>query len=454
MLLALVVLLLCFFLFGAEAYAADIRVLLSSAANGVSLRIIEGEYDIYDLSSGSVDTVEPGDVISVSHYGGELELLINGMSAASSSRGFVIEPYDVEDGVFSYGSGQYRGALRLEPVSGNVMAINVVDIEKYLYSVVGKEIGYGVGKEALKAQAVASRSYALASISSVARYDVTATTSSQVYGGYLAELVNGAQAVMDAVDSTAGEVLYYRSGSKGEIIVPAFFHSNAGGHTEDIDKAWSGSAAIPLKGVPSPEDSYALNSAPNAYQWEVPFTPEEFEAIARKAGKDIGEFVELEMETSPVSGRLLRLEIVGTKGSAVSNKDSIRSFLGGLRSTLFTVNQGAGDGSVWLMDASGTLYESSTDAVLMGAGTDGIASEVNEGKGNFYAVSKSGKTRLGGTTMASDGQIIISGYGYGHGVGMSQWGAIGMAAKGYDYEEILLHYYTTGVDGEIYLGTV
>ena len=114
---------------------------------------------------------------------------------------------------------------------------------QYLYGVVGKEIGYGYHIEATKAQAVAARSYAIGNISSRnTYYDVTATTSSQVYGGYSGETSR----MREAVGRYQGMVLTYN-----DAVIQAYFSSNAGGYTENIENVWV-SDAVPIKGVPSP----------------------------------------------------------------------------------------------------------------------------------------------------------------------------------------------------------
>ena len=169
-------------------------------------------------------------------------------------------PDDTESQI-SLNGKTYRGGFKMMMNGDYCYGINVVDIELYLYGVVGREMGYNYHTEATKAQAVASRSYALANCSSDnVYYDVTATTASQVYGGCSAET----DAIIQAVDDTRGQVLFYK-----KEIVPAFFSSNAGGYTENIENVWVSDTSVSYTHL----DVYkrqALHPAsrPSVYHWD------------------------------------------------------------------------------------------------------------------------------------------------------------------------------------------
>jgi stage II sporulation protein D len=143
----------------------------------------------------------------------------------------------------------YRGAMRILSRGGRLTAVNVVDIEQYLYGVVPREVKAAWGDDApaaLQAQAIAARSYAIATLDRGADYDLLPGTRDQVYGGQAAEDPR----TTAAVDATRGKVLTYG----GKVIV-AFFFASSGGRTEDVQNVFRGSPARPyLVSVPDPFD--------------------------------------------------------------------------------------------------------------------------------------------------------------------------------------------------------
>lgn len=147
----------------------------------------------------------------------------------------------------------YRGNLELSNLSGSLAVINVVPLEQYLYAVVGGEVSSSWPEEALKAQAVAARSYALSQGNRFDVANVVDTTLSQVYNGIGSE----APSIIKAVDTTAGEVLM--SGGK---VVEAVFSSNSGGMTADPSEVWANGGDV-FASVPSVEDV----SAAAAKKW-------------------------------------------------------------------------------------------------------------------------------------------------------------------------------------------
>src|SRR5690606_19894770 len=149
----------------------------------------------------------------------------------------------------------YRGAMELSQHNGKLALINEVPFEEYLYSVVSAEMGTGWPLEALKAQAVAARSYAL---ERGLRYEiahVTDGTLDQVYDG-----VEHAD-VIQAVEATRGEIL--TDGSK--VISPLFF-SNAGGQTAESEEVWGNPSPL-YSSVSSPDEVAAANKLPWYRVW-------------------------------------------------------------------------------------------------------------------------------------------------------------------------------------------
>ena len=172
--------------------------------------------------------------------------------------------------------GHYRGQLRVIRYTAGFMVVNSLALESYLYGVVPRESPSSWPIEALKAQAVAARSYAYGSIGRSGPFDVYCTTASQMYGGADGEATSSDQ----AVDATKGVVPKYAGKA-----ITAFFFSTSGGHTENIENVWNTSAVPYLKGVPDPyEPAYDPVTHTGAYYHIWPDNP-----ITRSASTLAGE---------------------------------------------------------------------------------------------------------------------------------------------------------------------
>ena len=207
------------------------------------------------------------------------------------------------------GRGTYRGALEIRP--GYV--VNALDIDDYVRGVVPDEMPPSWALEALKAQSVAARSYALASDAGGAVFDQFADTRSQVYGGVGAEEPRSDRAVRE----TEGEVL--RAGGS---VITAFFFSTSGGHTENIENVWRGAAPRSyLKGVEDPYD----NISPR-HRWRFTFTTNQMQA--RLGGLVKGRFVTVQVLRRGVSPRIVSADVVGTRGRTRVSGSTLRQRLG------------------------------------------------------------------------------------------------------------------------------
>lgn len=298
----------------------------------------------------------------------------------------------------------YRGYLEFmkSPVSAGLTVVNVVPMEYYLYGVVGKEMSPSWSLEALKAQAVAARTYAVfhKNYFKSRGYDMADDTRSQVYGGVNAE----AASIKQAVDGTSGEILTYQGKP-----IEAFFCASAGGWTEHSENVW-GSHVTYLRGVA--DRSFHMPS----YSWSVTTTPERLAANLTAAGKGVGTVQSITLSPLAkrpmhvpdrgISGRVRTLIVRGTKGQATITGNAFQSLFG-LKSTLFDFYQGTGTPPNPDMGKSGR----------------GLTLPIKAGQ-----------------------PLTIYGFGWGHGLGMSQYGAYQMAkenpgVKEY-YRQILSHYYT------------
>ena len=279
------------------------------------------------------------------------------------------------DGYVYIGDQWYRGRTLVVPTSSGITAVNYVDLEEYLYSVVGAEMPTSWPLEALKAQAVAARSYALyqRQTSGNAVFDVGDTTSWQVYEGIEEEAASTQQAVQE----TAGQVLTH----EGQII-EAVFHSSSGGHTENVEEVWTSYRPY-LRAV----QDYDQNAP--VYQWTEQFTADQLRA--RITG--VGNILTLQPERTTANGRIISMRVVGDAGTRTLSGNEIRQALN-LRSSLFQVTSNSPN----VASADGSTPAPTT--------------------------------------------FIVQGRGFGHGLGLSQWGARELATQGFNYQQIVGHYYT------------
>lgn len=265
----------------------------------------------------------------------------------------------------------YRGRVEVyrENGKGGLLAINVVDIEEYLRGVIREEISPEWPLEALKAQAVVARTFALRQFLDNPQelFHLRSTTDSQLYAGRQAEDHRSDL----AVEETAGLVLAFQGKT-----IPAFYHAACGGHTEDAADVWSYNHAS-LQGVPC-----AYCKFYPVYSWQASLKSREIRQSLARWGYQAGEVEAITPLLRSKTHRILQLEIKHTLGRMLMEGKRLRQILGydRIRSTNFSVRR-------------------------------------------------------------ENGSFTFSGRGWGHGVGLCQWGAKGMADRAFRYEMILEHYY-------------
>ena len=310
-----------------------------------------------------------------------------------------------------------KGEARINSLA-KLAGVNELPVEEYLYGVVPRELGPVAFPEfeAQKAQAVAARTYAIAGFGKRAGdgYDLRATTDDQVYGGFVAEHpVSSA-----AVDATAGVVAMH-----GGKLISALFSSTSGGHTADNDEAFVGAPAPYLRGVPDAERGRALQHVPSLevfrahanptslramkegdfdsnwgrlHRWTFEWTAAEISAVVSEFAKQpVGKVLEINVLERGPSGRVTKIEYVTEAGVFTDERDRVRASLRTVGSTGAFTN------------LPSTLF--------------------------FVEPVRERGVETGG--------YRVYGGGFGHGVGLSQTGAVGMAEKGHSYDEILMHYY-------------
>ena len=284
------------------------------------------------------------------------ELLVDGRAvgrtlALEGSSGFV------HDGT------EYRGSVQLLARGDRVRVVNVLPLDDYLRGVVPAEMHASWPIEALKAQAIAARTYTLASLDPRADWDICATIDCQVYLGRDAEDPRADRAVAD----TRGLVLTYAGG-----FARTYYHADSGGTVASSLEVWGTRAPylIAIRDVPA--------SSPHR-SWRIRMDAAAVGRSAAAAGASVGEVTRVRVLATSESGRVTSVEVVGTAGATVLSgfqlADALRGW--GLKSTRFRMV----------------------------------------------------------------GDLVAEGDGWGHGVGMSQYGARALAASGYAYWQILAFYY-------------
>jgi stage II sporulation protein D len=231
-------------------------------------------------------------------------------------------------GPWRVGARTVRGQIAVTVETGRIQVLNRIGLEDYVASTVGGEMSSSWPSEALRAQAVAARTYVMHQVNRRrgATWDVQATTMSQVYRGIGAET----RETRSAARATAGEVLTY-AGSP----ILAVFHSTAGGRTATAGEVWG--EDLPYLRVVDVEDE---DAAPHTY-WRTVFETDALRDILESSGVSVGQLQGLEIEGRTASGRVERLVVTGSSGNAVIEGRELRDLLSGmgLRSTLFEIRE-------------------------------------------------------------------------------------------------------------------
>jgi stage II sporulation protein D len=210
--------------------------------------------------------------------------------------------------------GLYRGSLLISAAGSGLVAVNALDLEDYVRGVVSAESPSAWPTEALKAQAVAARTYAVTSHAGGAVFDQYADTRSQVYRGVAAETPN----TDAAVQATKGQVVTYAGQP-----VTTYFFSTSGGETESVENSFVGSQPKPwLKAVEDPFDSVSPKHRWGPYR----FTAAQ---VQRKLHRYLqGRFKRIKVLQRGVSPRVVRAQVVGTGGVTNVTGPQLRSAFG------------------------------------------------------------------------------------------------------------------------------
>jgi stage II sporulation protein D len=450
------------------AEARDVYVRLSAGASKITL-----------ASDANMTLV---DASKKKHSLGKSAVLVkSGSHAAVGKSRYALPVRVVSDkgGLLKYGGRSYRGAMLLDK---SFALVNVLGLEDYVKGVLPAEIGSLRSWEYLRVQAIISRTYVLRrSMSRSSRgYDVVDTASDQVYRGAGSEtaLTNR------AVDDTAGEVVTY-----GGDLAFTPFHSDSGGHTADNAHVW-GSRVPYLRGV----RELAEYKSPN-HEWTFKLTPAQARSVLSKLKLNVGDVKEIKVSEVDAGGRAVSLTFRGANGkSAAVDADSLRNAVGVnlMKSTMLIngavkTSKAAPQTTKSTATVLPTLTAPSDDDTLSQMTSEGIFTTYElmdmlrnpDSKKNYLAIGlqrraskakaskkadvpalsefsapkaakaskeKTASVRKTGVEAGyvipfENGAFVFRGSGWGHGVGLSQWGAMALAEQGWKAEAILGHYY-------------
>ena len=372
-----------------------VRVALSSGVPAVQISGT-GDWRLLDQQGGVLLRVSSRDVWRIEHRDGSVHAVLGDIVTAARSGPLVARP-DRPSELMTVNGKRYRGEIMLTPTADGLLVANRLHLEDYLRGVVPLEIGPRVAGEeaAVAAQAVAARSYAYVRITGgqARAYDVVATVQDQVYGGADAETPIADAAVW----ATRGLVLTYDGR-----LVNAPYHSTCGGSTAEVTEVWYRSRDEPyLRRVSDRiggSDRFYCDPSPR-FRWSKTLERTTLATALERylaqyvnvPGGQVGAPRTLEVQSKTASGRVAALAVRTDRGRFLLRGNDVRFVMrvpNGeiLNSTYFSVRTER--------DAAGRLARATFD-----------------------------------------------GGGYGHGIGMCQWGAIGRARAGHDFRSILSTYY-------------
>ena len=335
------------------------------------------------------------------------------------------------------GQKRYAGKLNIFISDNHILVVNVLGIEKYLGSVVGSEMPAKWPLEALKAQAIASRTYALKQKGNPL-YDIDSTNMNQVYIG----LEAGTHKTKRAVNSTRSLVLTYKNK-----LINALFHSSSAGMTENSQDVWKNKYPY----LSSVKDFDKNNPK---LRWNKKFSKSQLQNLF----PSIGGINKIEILNVTSTGRVKNVRIHGEFGTDQISGVDIRKRMN-LKSTLVRFQFIEDNDSISsdeipkLLPANSSENEPLTHIVRVGDSLILIADQYDVSVESLVALNNIknpsfiniGQRLLvpknSPNSLSTNKILVVSGYGAGHGVGMSQWGAKYMANKGEKANAILKHFY-------------
>ena len=406
-------------------YQNEVNVSVYLAAS-VSVSI-NGNYQLNNRDTGEMTPIPRGTSITTKKDNGNVSVSFDGLTF-SSIKGFDLQELAADNlSLVRLNNGTtYRGSLYLKPNGNSIEVINILAMEDYLKGVVPSEMPASWSKEALKAQAIAARSYAANTMM------LTSTASSQVYRGYSGEDAR----TNTAIQETEG-LLIKHNGKP----IQAFFFSTSGGRTANVGDVWN-SIQSNFPYLVSVDDPYESSPYSN---WSETFTSEMllksfgftdlsaqiYDVTLSKAGAN-GEVRGVTLKTSAGDKTVTGNEAVIRKLFPLANANLYNQ----LYSNWFDLQV---NGSASLNDLS-VQTSSGTTSIgdLKGQKVQTSSGEITLTDSNVSIQTANGLLKNEGTGITS---VTLNGKGWGHRIGMSQYGAKGFAERGWTAEQILTHYF-------------
>lgn len=341
---------------------------------------------------------------------------------------------------------KYHGGFEYIRDGGNISVINFVPMQEYVKGVVPYEMSAKWPLEALKAQALCARTYALYNYGKHGKnFDVCGSTDCQVYSGANSATDNSNQ----AVDETYGMYILYDGKP-----INAVFHSSDGGATENSENVWS--ATLPyLRGVY--DNNEDLDTCING-RWSYEYNSDQLTYILNAKGYACSKIVNMYVKEFTDMGNVKTLTLVDENGKMYNfSKEKARTILYSSTYKKYTHSQrytvtrkgAASSASMMYVNNGGSTVDFAYDSIFA-IGQSGMSRLSNKA---VSVITSSGTTtfdpseKSGTETNSGEISFIVSGTGWGHNVGMSQNGAKALAEKGNTAEDIINFYYT---DVEIY----
>lgn len=341
-------------------------------------------------------------------------------------RSHMAEFQDYSQSDLIYGSNQlsYPGEMLIQRYhSFGLTVINNLPFEQYIAGVISREMSPSWPVEALKAQAVASRSFTLATPpSEYLQYGFNTYQQTYIGVDYAREV-----AIQQAIQETAGEVIWYHDSNGIEKIAAAYYHADAGGSTENSENVFVQALSY-IRGV---KEFFKTESPDNVWDPVPSMTTAEIRLSLLKGYGDIGAIRAIRVLKEGAFGAAIEIEIVGSLKTIVLKKWEGPYYFG-LKSYNFTVTKQM---NLIILSANGNLtaFSGGRAEVLTANGLESLS--VSEGTS---VLSSQGLGELQGNGAL----YCFPGGGYGHNLGMSQYGAKALADLGYNYQYILQFYYT------------
>lgn len=406
----------------------------------------DGPFKIYNLKSNNLVSEERNKTIKLLLHAKGVEILGKGVYSGPIR---IVPVGNTKVIVIVNGQKyRYRGNMEvgIDKEYRKLNVINIIGIEEYLYGVLKKEISPRWPEDVLKAQAIAARTFAIFNMNKYIDkgYNICASTNSQAYGG-----VNHEDPLTNkAVDETRGVIITY----KGKPI-DAVYHSDSGGYTENSENVW-GSSLPYLRGVKS---KFEEKVSPPHHTWSYSIDEKDLTEKLQKQGYTINSVVSIEPIKRSKTGRISELVFTAGNNKVIHMKaNDFRSLIGAdlIRSTLFNIE---------IIGKELNITEDTKDKKEIKDKEEQKESikEILEQKKDWtikelIELMKRNKQEREGEKeeimpkvkiikLNTPLTFLFSGSGNGHGVGMSQWGAYGMALQGFGYQDILEYYYQ-GID--------